>query len=103
MPQLALGARNAQLAGVFAEDSLDRDRFRLIAQRRARAVCVDVVDRIRVELAVAQRAAHRSGRPGSLGIRLRDVAAIGARAVTENLRINPRPAGLRVLVFLEYQ
>ena len=56
MAELALGAGDAHLAGVLAEDGFDGDRFGLVAQRRARAVGVDVVDRVGVELG------HRAGR-----------------------------------------
>src|SRR5262249_39737736 len=60
MPELALGAGDAELASVIVEDVFDGDGFGLIAQRRAGAVGVDVVDGRRVELAVPERAAHRA-------------------------------------------
>ena len=60
--ELALGARDAQLVGVLAEDRLDGGRLGLVAQRRARAVGVDVVDRRRVELARRRRARSSPGR-----------------------------------------
>ena len=56
MAELALGARDAHLVGVVAEDALHGLRFGLVAQRRAGAVGVDVVDRSACR--AARRSAH---------------------------------------------
>src|SRR5450631_796806 len=103
MPELALRARNAHPARVVTEHRFNGDCLGLIAQRCARAMGVDVVDRLGIELAVAERALHRPGGTRALGIRLRYVTAIGTRAVTQDLSINPRAALLGVFIFFEYQ
>ena len=54
----------ASLLGVLAEDFLDRPRLRLVAQRRAGAVGVDVLDVVGIEPGIAQGRPHGHGGPG---------------------------------------
>ncbi len=62
MAELALGARDAHFAGRVAEYGFDGERLGLIAQRRARAVGIDVVDRVGVDFGVPQRRTSPSPR-----------------------------------------
>ena len=50
MPHHALGARDRDLVGLVAEDALDRQRLDLVVDFGARAVGVDVVDVVEVQL-----------------------------------------------------
>ena len=61
MTELALGAGDTQLAGVIAEDGLDGDSLGLVAQRRACAVGINVIDSFRAQLRIAKRAGLTSG------------------------------------------
>ncbi len=81
--ELAFGAGDAEAMSVVAEDSLDRDRFGLIAQRRAGAVRVDVANVAGVELGVAQGGLHRPSGATSFGVGLGNVAGVGTGAIAE--------------------
>lgn len=53
MPQLTLGAGDTYTAGVVAEHSLYGNRLRLVAERSARTVGVNVIDCVRIEFRIA--------------------------------------------------
>ena len=81
MPELTLGAADGKLLRGRTEHAFDRPCLGLIAQRRARAVSIDVVDLIRCQICICQGRTHRLGSTGALLIGLRNVSRITAGAV----------------------
>ncbi len=100
MAQLALGAGNAHIPGVLAEDAFDGGRLGGVTQGGARAVGVDVVDVGRVEGRVTQCGTHGPGRSATFGIGGRHVRAVGRHAVAEQLGQNLGTAAFGVLQYL---
>ena len=92
MADHALGAADRQLAGVVAEDLLDRLGLRRVAQLRAGAVGVDVLNVLRVDLRVAQGHAHGHRRSRSGRMRRGDVVGVGRAADAQQLGVDGRPA-----------
>src|SRR5690606_14815942 len=84
----------------LAERQLDRVGLVLVAQRRGRAVGIEVVDLVGVRARVAQCREHAAAWPVSAG--RGDVVGIRAHAEARELRVDPGIAALRVLVLLEY-
>ena len=83
-----LRRRDRELVGVVAEDVLDRLRLGEIAQRRRRAVRVDVADALGLDACAAERGAHHVGDAGGLGLGLRHVVRVVRGAVAEHLRVD---------------
>ena len=103
-PSWLLVLEIAQLAGRGRRRPLDRRGLGLVAQRRAGAVGVDVVDLGR------DRARRRPGPASSPGRRRRRSSSgwvmwprVAAGAVAEHLGVDPGAAGLGVLELFEHQ
>src|SRR5271163_2927843 len=87
----------------FAKDPLQRPRFDHVAQRRRRAVRVDVADIGRVELGILESGSHHAERAVAVGRGLRDVVRVARHAVANDFGKNIRVALLRVLERFEDQ
>jgi hypothetical protein len=96
-----LGRADHQLAGVVAERALHRRTLGDVAQRRRRAVRIDVVDLRGGHARVLQRVQHRAASTIAVFRRRRDVMGVGRHAVAGKFAIDPRAARLGVLVLLE--
>ena len=70
MTRRGLDAAGGEPVGGVAEDGLDRLRLRQIAEARAGPVGGNVVDGLRLELGLAERALDRDRQPSALRIRL---------------------------------
>src|SRR3546814_6239585 len=79
-----------------AEHLADRLQLFEIADRRAGAVGVDVVDRL---VDPGERHLHAAHRPLARG--LHHVEAVGGGAVADHLAVDPRPAGAGMLQRLQ--
>src|SRR5690606_14175200 len=84
-----------------AERQLERIGFVLVAQRRGRAMGVDVVDLVGVDAAIAQGVQHTAARAVFVG--RRDVMRVGAHAVAREFAVDARAALFGVFVFFEHQ
>ncbi len=87
--------------GVLAEGGLDGGRLVGVAERRGRAVGVQVLDLVAVDAAVSQRRQHRAAR--AVHVRRGDVVGIGAHAHPGQLAVDPGAALPGVLVLLQDQ
>src|ERR1051325_1425784 len=94
---------DGELVGVLAEDALDRQRLRFVAERRRRAVRVDVVNVGRLQAGVLQRAAHDVDHPDAVLRGRGDMIRVEAHALTGQLAEDPRAAGDGALALLEKQ
>ena len=99
----AFGGTDGQLAGVVAEDRLDRLGLRDVALGGGGAVGVDVGDVLGVQAGVAQGHLHAAG--GAFAFRGGGghVIGVGGVAVADDLAVDPRAALLRVFEFFEHQ
>ncbi len=71
--QMAFGTRDSHRVSMLAVHGLHGLRFGFVAQRRAGAVSVDVIDFLDRQLGIAQRVLHGSSSARAFGIGLRDV------------------------------
>ena len=78
-------------------------RFGRVAQRRAGAVGVDVVDFGGIDLRVGKAMFHRLRRAGAVFVGLRDVSAIGSWRHSRALRSRSSPRGFGVFEFFEHE
>ena len=85
-----------------AEHVADRGGLRLVAERRARAVRVDVADGVGCDRRIAQRRRHRLGRTGARVIRLRDVPGVPGGPVPLELPVDAGAASPGMLPLLEH-
>ena len=88
---------------MLAEDRPDRLQLGLVALGRRGRVGVDVLDVLRSEPGLLERAPGRADRAHAAGCRQRDVRRVGGRAVAHELGERRRAAGLRVLELLEHE
>jgi len=98
----ALRARNWNLVGPFAEDLLDRQRLHLVVDVGARAMGVDVVDRIGTEAGVSEGHADAGGGSAALWVGVGDSVGISRRAVADHLAVDIRPPPPGVLEVFEH-
>ena len=97
-----LGRVDDQLLRVVAERELDRVGLVDVAERRRRAVRVEVLDLVGVERRPLRSAAlHRALR--AVDVRRGHVERVGAHAEADQLGVDLGAAPLRVLVLLEHQ
>src|SRR4029077_14905818 len=85
-----------------SEASLYSHGFGEIPEQGRRAVGIDIVDFVRVDRAVAQRADHGAARALAVLARRRHVVCISAHPVTIESAVDLRAALLRVLFVLEH-
>src|SRR5690606_6106179 len=84
-----------------ADDALDGAELDLVGHGRG-AVRVDVVDLARVDAGPANRGAHATERAVAILGRRGDVEGVTAQTVADQLAIDPRAAGERMLALLEH-
>ena len=103
-PELALGAGDAQLSGVFAEDCLMAFVSAASPRWRAGAVGVDVpIASAGIDGASFRARSMALAAPVPCSSGCGDVAAVGTRAVAEQLGVDPRTAAPGVLQFFDHQ
>ena len=81
----------------------DGGRFGLIAQQRAGAVGVDIVDIGWVDLGVVDCLLHGARCADSFFVRLRDVRGVGAGSVADHLTIDSCSAAAGMFQFFEHE
>ena len=88
---------------MFAEHVLDRLRLGDVAERRRRAVRVDVAHALGLDSCRCERGGHHRGDAGRLRLGLRHVVRVVRRAVAEHLGVDPRAAPFGGLPVLEQE
>ena len=88
MAELALGARDLELAGVAAEDLLHGSGLGQVAQWGAGAVGVDVVHGLGREPGVFEARVHRADGPAPFFVGRGDMPAVGRHAVAYELGVD---------------
>src|SRR5262249_32492414 len=96
-----LGRAHRNLPGMALETVMDGDGFGDIPERSRRAVRVDIVDLIEVELRIADRVLHGAHRALAVLAWRWHVMRVRAHAVTGELAVDLGAAPLRVLQLLE--
>ena len=88
MPDGRFGRRHGQMGRRVAEQPLDRAQLDLVAQRRGRAVGVDIVDVRRVQPGALQRRLH--GAEAAVAVRCRrgHMVGVAGQAVADHLGVN---------------
>ena len=97
-----LGRRHREPPGIGAEEALDRAQLDLVAERRRRAVRVDVVDLVGVEFRGPERVRHGAVAARAVRRRCGHVVGIAAHAVADDLGVDVGAPLLRVLVLLQH-
>ena len=88
MARHRLRRRDGELVGVVAEDVLDRLRLGHVAERRPRAVRVDVADPLRLDLGAPSAARIISATPSASGSGCSHVVGVVRGAVAEHLGVD---------------
>ena len=92
-----------QTARVITEHLLERERFRRIVERCRAAVGVDVLDISRRDVAVGERALHRSRGLRSVRPRGGHVMRVIRVSISYELGVDMGASGARALQFLEHE
>ena len=98
-----LRRRDGKVVRVSTEDVLDRLRLGCVAERRRRAVRVDVAHLLRLEARSRESPVHHLRDADRVGIGLRHVMRVVRRAVGEDLGIHAGTALLRRLELFEHE
>ena len=87
---LGLIGRAGDPIGLLAEGQTNRPAFQGVIGTGGRAVDVDVVDLLRADPRILQRATDQAGEVGGVGVQVGHVVGIGADGPARDLRIRPR-------------
>ena len=101
MPDHRLGRRHRQFAGVLAEHPMQRLGFGHVVGGRAGAVGVDVLNILRLQFAVVERAFHGAAHAAEIG--RREIGGIRAHAEADDLTEDFCAARARPLQRLQHQ
>ena len=95
----ALGGAHHKLVGVFAEEFAHSAGFVDVAHGGRRAVCIEVVNVLRLQTGVVER--HLHGANGAVRSRRRDVIGVTRKTITCEFAVDLGAAGNGVVIVFE--